>query len=474
MKKLVCCVVATLAAFSATAGDDLTNELALVESWLAAQRAYDRVPGLSAAVVHDQELLWSGASGYADMESKAAASDDTIYGICSISKLFTGIAVMQLRDQGKVRLDDSVDELLPWFNLTQAHEGSPGITLQSMLTHSAGLPRESDSPYWMGPDFPFPTREEIRKKLGEQSTIYPAQRYFQYSNLGLTLVGEIVAEKSGQDFEAYVNHHILEPLGMQDTATGFPVDDREPRIATGYGFAGRDGAAPILPRYDARGITPAAGFTSTVLDLASFASWQFRLLDGESDGVLNANTLREMQRVQWIDHDWSVARGLAFGVYRLESRTLIGHGGDCPGFNTRLLIDPVSRYGVVTMANRNKTDVFGYAAMIFDILEAGGAPENDESESPATDVELDDFVGSYNLSPWDGEEMVFRWKDGLAMVTLPTMDPVKRIVRLKHIGGDRFHTIRSDEEAGHEVVFRRDETGRITHMIYHSIDLPKL
>jgi hypothetical protein len=181
-----------------------------------------------------------------------------------------------------------------------------------------------------------------------------------------------------------------------------------------------------------------------------------------------------MQRVQWIDHDWSVARGLAFGVYRLESRTLVGHGGDCPGFNTRLLIDPVSRYGVVTMANRNKTDVFGYAAMIFDILEAGGMPEGDESESSATNVELDDFVGSYNLSPWDGEEMVFRWKDGLAMVTLPTMDPVKGIVRLKHIEGDRFHTIRSDEEAGHEVVFSRDESGRITHMIYHSKDLPRL
>jgi CubicO group peptidase (beta-lactamase class C family) len=185
--------------------------------------------------VHDQELLWSGASGYADLGSKAPASDDTIYGICSISKLFTGIAVMQLRDQGKLRLDDPVDELLPWFNLTQAYDGSPRITLQSMLTHSAGLPRESDSPYWMGPDFPFPTRDEIRKKLGEQSTIYPAQRYYQYSNLGLTLVGEIVAGKSGQDFEAYVFSHILEPLGMKDTATGFPVDDREPRIATGYG-----------------------------------------------------------------------------------------------------------------------------------------------------------------------------------------------------------------------------------------------
>ena len=467
-------VVAALAAISGQADDSLTNELTLAESWLAAQRAYDRVPGLSAAIVHDQDLLWTGSSGYADLESKRSATDDTIYGICSISKLFTGIAVMQLRDRGKVRLDDPVDELLPWFDLAQSYEGSPEITLESMLTHSAGLPRESDSPYWMGPDFPFPTSAEVRDMLGGQSTIYPSQRYYQYSNLGLTLIGEIVAEKSGQGFETYIDEHILGPLQMKDTATGFPTDDREPRIATGYGFAGRDGVSPRMPRYDARGITPAAGFTSTALDLASFASWQFRLLSGKSDSVLNANTLREMQRVQWMDHDWSVARGLAFGVYRFDDRTLVGHGGHCPGFNTRLYLDPVSQYAVITMANRNRVDVSGYAAIIFDILEAGGASGADNSESSAIAVDLDAFIGSYDLRPWNGEEMVFRWKDGLAMVILPTMDPLENMVLLKHIEGDRFHTVRKDEQAGHEVVFRRDKSGQVTHIIHHSVDLPKI
>ena len=462
-----------LTILSARADNDLSNELALAESWLAAQRAYDRVPALSAAIVHDQELLWSGSSGYADLERQRPASDDTIYGICSISKLFTGIAAMQLRDQGKIRLDDPVDKLLPWFNLAQSYEGSPEITVESILTHSAGLPRESDSPYWMGPDFPFPTREEIRDTLGGQSTIYPSQRYYQYSNLGLTLIGEIVAEISGQDFERYVDKHILEPLQMNDTATGFPTDGRESRIATGYGFAGRDGVSPPMPRYNARGITPAAGFTSTALNLASFASWQFRLLSGKSDDVLDGNTLREMQRVQWMDHDWSVARGLAFGVYRLDDRTLVGHGGDCPGFNTRLYLDPVSQYAVVIMANRNKVDVSGYAAIVFDILEAGGAPAADDSEPPAIDIDFDAYIGSYDWRPWDGEDIVFRWKDGLAMVTLPTMDPVENMVLLKHIEGDQFHTIRDDEQAGHEVVFRRDESGQVTHILYHSIDLPK-
>ena len=458
--------------FGARAAEDRANELALIEAWLEAQQAYNRVPGLSASIVHDQELLWSGAFGYANLENGQEAQADTIYGICSISKLFTGIAVMQLRDQGKVALEDPVASLLSWFNLQQSYSNSPEITLRATLSHSAGLPRESDFPYWEGPDFIFPTRGEIMAELGNQSTLYPADRYYQYSNLGLTLVGEIVAEKSGEDYSGYVTEHILTPLKMTDTDTGFPTDSRAARIATGYAFPGRSGDIKVLPRYDARGITPAAGFTSTALDLARFASWQFRVLGGETGEVLSPNTLREMQRVQWMDWDWTTARGLAFGVYRIGNRTLTGHGGDCPGFNTRLFIDPQSQYGVSVLANRNGVDVDGYAAVIYDILEAGGMPEQEEYRSPEDN--LDDYLGSYNSQPWGGEELVFRWAEGLAVVYLPTMNPISEMVRLKRIEGDRFHTIRSDEQPGHEVVFQRDENGRITAMTSHAMSLPKM
>jgi CubicO group peptidase (beta-lactamase class C family) len=444
---------------------NLDNELALIESWLDGQRAYDRVPAISAAIVHDQKLLWSGASGYADIERKEPATADTIYGICSISKLFTGIAVMQLRDQGKVRLDDAASVLLPWFNLALTHDGSPAITLEGMLTHSAGLPRESDFPYWTGPDFPFPTQAEIRDVLGSQSTLYPASRYFQYSNLGLSLVGAIVEEKSGQPYESYVREQILKPLSLNDTDTGFPTDDREPRIATGYAFPDRDGVIKTTLRYDARGITPAAGFASTALDLAKFASWQFRVRAGGDDPVLSTNTLKEMQRVHWIDWDWDTSWGLAFGIYRSGNRTLTGHGGSCPGFNTRIYIDPISLYGVTVMANRNNVSVSGYARTMLDILEAGGTTDEPSGDSAPN---LSDYVGSYDVSPWTGEDMVFKWKEGLAIISLPTTDPLGDMVRLRHVDGDIFRTIRSDDQPGHKLIFSRDEQGQVSHLTYHS------
>jgi CubicO group peptidase (beta-lactamase class C family) len=449
----------------------LANELALIESWLEGQRAYDRIPGLSAAIVHDQDLLWSGASGYADIANEEPARADTIYGICSISKLFTGIAVMQLRDQGKLRLDDPVTELLPWFNIELAHEGSPEITLEGMLTHSSGLPRESDTPYWSGPDFQFPTQADIREKLGSQSTLYHSSLYYQYSNLGLTLVGEIVEEHSGQSYEAYIRNHLLKPMGLSDTDTGFPTDAREPRIATGYSFPGRDGEIMTMPRYDARGITPAAGFASTALDLAKFASWQFLVRSGSSNPVLSSNTLKEMQRVHWMDWDWGTSWGLAFGIYRKGDRTLTGHGGSCPGFNTRIYVDPISLFGVVVMANRNNANVNSYASTMLDILEADGTEENAKEH---TGPDLSEYVGSYDVRPWSGEDMVFKWKDGLAIISLPTMDPLGDMELLQHIESDRFHWIRSDGQPGHEIAFIRDESGQVSHLTYHSNLIPKM
>jgi CubicO group peptidase (beta-lactamase class C family) len=468
MKQFLAFLFWALASMPVNAGSDFENELALISLWLDAQRAYDRVPGLSAAIVHDQDLVWSEAYGRADLENERPARPDTIYGICSISKLFTGIAVMQLRDQGKFRLDDPVAEILPWFNLPQKYENSPAITVRGLLTHSAGLPRESDTPYWTGPDFTFPEGDRIRELLNEQETLYPAGRYYQYSNLGLTLAGEIVAETSGLDYEQYVRERILQPLGLIDTDTGFPEDKRATRIATGYSYPDREGRIHRLPRYDARGITAAAGFSSTALDLARFASWQFRARSGNTADVLAGNTLREMQRVHWMDWDWEASWGLAFGIYRAGKRTLTGHGGSCPGFNTRLFLDPEKLYGVAVMANRNNVDVFGYARVMLDILDAGGTPEKKEAGAEQASIELDAYTGGYSIQPWGGESLVFRWKDGLAITSAPGMDPLGNLYELKRLEGDRFHLVRRDGQPGHEFVFQRDETGKVDRLRVHS------
>jgi len=136
----------------------VVQAIQLLRLWLDAQRDYQQLPGVSAAVVHDQEVLWNGGFGYADRERKQPATASTIYSICSISKLFTSIAVMQQRDAGRLRLDDSVAQHLPWFRIQRSDSVGPEVTVEGLLTHASGIPREADAPYWTGPDFVFPTR----------------------------------------------------------------------------------------------------------------------------------------------------------------------------------------------------------------------------------------------------------------------------------------------------------------------------
>ncbi len=210
------------------------SAIELLEVWIDAQVAYEQLPGVSAAIVHDQDLVWSRGFGYADVESEVAVSPQTIFSICSVSKLFTSIAVMQLRDAGKLNLDDPVEEYLPWFDIQQTYTDVPPATVRGLLRHSSGLPRESPFPYWTDPAFPFPTREEMRERLSSQRTLYPTDRYFQYSNLGMALLGEIVSAASGMPYDSYVRQRILEPLGMTDTTTDLPLPLAGGQLATGY------------------------------------------------------------------------------------------------------------------------------------------------------------------------------------------------------------------------------------------------
>ena len=252
---------------------DYNEPLRAIAAWLKTQQIYAHIPSLSAGVVAGQELVWSAAFGFADLELKTPATDRTIYSICSISKLFTSIAILQLRDGGQLDLDDDIREHLPWFNIRQAHPRSAPITLRSLLTHSSGLPRESEFAYWTDRAFPFPDQTQLRSSLSQQKTVYPASTAYDYSNLGMALLGDVVAVRSGMPYEAYVIEHILEPLGLADTRPELPASLRRDRLATGYGMAAPDGSREALACFRAKALASAVGFSSTVRDLARFAAW---------------------------------------------------------------------------------------------------------------------------------------------------------------------------------------------------------
>ncbi len=444
--------------------NELSDALRLIDTWLEAQRDYDHLPGLSVGIVKDQQLIWTKAYGMADLKKNVATKSGTIYSICSISKLFTSVAIMQLYDAGKLRLDDSVAAFLPNFTIKQQFNDSGPITIRSLLTHSSGLPRESDYPYWTGPDFPFPTQQQVVDKLGKQQTLYPSSTYFQYSNLGLTLLGEIVEKVSGKNYDTYVEENILKPLRLADTHPYLPSAQWGNGFATGYSALKRDGSREAVPLFDARGIKAAAGFSSTVEDLARFASWQFRLLNNGGKEILKSSTLREMQRVQWVDPDWKTNWGLGFSVSQQDGKKLVGHGGSCPGYRTTLLLDPQEKYAFVVMINAGATNPDSYAREMRNVLLKAPKEKNSKNDS----LHLESYAGRYNSQPWGSESIVLPWYGKLAMLGLPNETPKDGMILLKHVQGDTFRRIRSDDTLAEEITFEKDKTGKVVKLWHFS------
>jgi CubicO group peptidase (beta-lactamase class C family) len=329
------------------------------------------------------------------------------------------------------------------------------------------LPREADFPYWTGPEHTFPTREQVVEHLAKQEMLYPASRHSQYANLGLTLAGEVVATVSGKPYSTYVQERILTPLGMKSTRTELPEDERGKRLAVGYTALSRDQKRTPVPFYQVRGIAPAAGYASTVEDLARFASWQLRLLEKGGREVVSAETLREMQRPQWIEEDWSAARGLGFALTRRNNKTFVGHGGNCPGFITQLSVSPKDKVATIVLVNAQGVSASAYAQQLFDIVapSIAKAVEAPGKAKPA-DPELERYVGMYT-QPLAGERHVLVLDGELVVMSLPSENPMRGLMKLKKVAPNVFRRTRDDGELAERVEFEVQD-GKVTRMVHNN------
>ena len=450
--------------FSQSYTTDYTDALHLINSWIEAQQDYKDLPSISVAIVRDQEIIWRKAFGMANNEGKVLASTSTLYSICSISKLFTSIAIMQLYDAGKLRLDDNIETILQNYNLKQQYKESGPVTIRSLLTHSSGLPRESDFPYWTGPDFPFPSQEQLNSKLAEQQTLYPASIYFQYSNLGISLLGEVIEKISGKPYDVYVEENILKPLKLTSTRTYIPKTEWGKQIAVGYGAIKREGPRDKINLFDAKGIKAAAGYSSNVEDLAKFASWQFRLLSNGGAEILKSSTLKEMHRVQWIDPDWKTFWGLGFGISQQDGATIIGHGGSCPGYRTTFQLDPKGKMAYIVMINAGGESPELFAKEVREIISK--IPKDKTGKK--NNIDLEQYSGTYTSQPWGSEKIITSWYGDLVMLSLPNDNPDETMMVLQHVSGDTFKRVRNDKTLGEEIRFEKDSSGKVIRVLQHS------
>ena len=442
--------------------DKVVSAIELFSAWTDAQMAYSGLPGLSIGVVLDQSLVWSQGYGYADVEQETPATAETVYRIASITKLFTSTAIMQLRDEGALQLDDPVSKHLPWFSIQNPHEDTPPVTIRHLLTHAGGLPREAPFPYWSTGE--FPERADIQEAIPTQQLAIPTESDWKYSNLGLALAGEVVAAVSGLSHPEYVERNILRPLGMKNTFVE-AIDPDYPLLATGYGRRMPDHSRERSPYTDTRGIGPAANMASNVEDLAKFVSLQFRSGPRKGKQVLAGYSLREMHRVQWLNEDWTAGRGLGFYVWRLNGRTLVGHGGALLGYRTELQAIPADKVGVIAMTNADDGMPLTYVQKAFDILVPAMAAAAKPKPKPVKpEEEWQQYAGRYRNRWGDGQVMVY--EGDLVMIFPNQPDPLEGMVKLKPEGP---HTFRMETKEhfgnnGELAIFEVDDKGNVVRL----------
>jgi CubicO group peptidase (beta-lactamase class C family) len=404
----------------------LEAALADIEPAIRDEMQRMRAPGLAWGVVIDGDLVRSGGMGVRDVTSAAPVDADAVFRIASMTKSFTALAILALRDEGKLSLDDPVTRHVPEFaGVRLPTADSPPITIRHLLTHSEGF--AEDNPWgdrqlavsddtlgtWLRQGLPFSTT--------------PGTEY-EYSNYGFAILGRIVANVSSMPYRDYVTRHILEPLGMSST-TFEPRDVPGERAAAGHRptDAGWD-LEPSLPHgaFGAMG-----GLLTSTRDLARYvafmlSAWPPR--DEPDRGPVKRSSLREIQQ-GWRAAGFGVTRRMpdasisatsaAYGYgLRVTSdcrvRHQVSHGGGLPGFGSNMTWLPEYGIGVVVMANRTYAPAAAVTRVVLERLAASGALQPRRVTPSPVLVQTRDRIVAL-LNRWDAAAMRAMAADNLLL-----------------------------------------------------------
>ena len=429
----------------------------LFTAWIEGQILERGLPGLAVGVVSDQELVWAKGFGLADTTAKTPMTPQTRFRMASHSKLFTATAVMQLREDGKLRLDDPVATHLQWFTVKPADPDDPPITIEELLTHSSGLPREAGS-HWT--TFNFPTSEELRGLMAERQAPFAPEVRWKYSNLAYSIAGMVVERVSGQTWADYIQRHIFDPLGMKSSS----VDKNVNGMAVGYGRRRPDGTRAVNPFIDAKGMAAATGLSSTVEDMARFVSAQFRKGRRGGAQILSTGSLREMHRVRVLENNWTQGNAIGFAVRKAGEKVYVSHGGSYPGYQTNTMLWLDGKVGVIVLTNADDGNPGGIATELMNTV--GQAVAKAAAATPPAmtwDPSWSRFAGLYRGR--GGDSHVVELNKALAIIN-PAGSNLDNPIKLEPIGNGQFRYIApvGGGPVG-EIVRFVEENGRVVRMI---------
>ncbi len=317
-----------------------------------------KVPGLAAAVVKKDKVLWTGAYGWANREQKIPVTNETLFQVASVSKPVTACVVMQLVEQGKLSLDADLNEVLPFPVRNPKHPKVP-ITLKHLLTHTSGI-RDNwnllEETWVKNGDFPKPLGESLAAYLQPKGEYYSAKKSFyqwapgtksQYSNVGVALAAYLAEAKAKTSFETLCQKGIFDPLGMQGSSFRLKGMDQT-KLAMPYGFKKKTGVFKPLGHHGYLDF-PSGTLRVTAPHLARFLL-SF-IGDGQLEGtrLLKTETVRQIRKIPFPKADSK--QGLVWYFDKLGGAKTMGHDGGDPGVSTVMQYRIKDDVGYVILQN---------------------------------------------------------------------------------------------------------------------------
>ncbi|KUO08670.1 serine hydrolase domain-containing protein [Streptomyces sp. DSM 15324] len=338
---------------------------------IAVAQADGRAPSLVAAVVRDGRAVWHGARTSVDGH---APDENVQYRIGSITKTFTAVLVLRLRDEGALDLGDPLERHLPGT-------GAGELTVAQLLAHTGGLAAETPGPWWERT--PGSLRPRLADVLGEgKPTLHPAGRRHHYSNPGYAVLGALVEKVRGAAWEDVLRREVLEPLGLDRTSV-------RPQAPAAGGWAVHPWADAMQPEpvEEYGPMAPAGQLWSTSGDLARFAAF---LMRGD-DRVLSERTLREMGTpaapAEVADLADGATYGLGMQIQHRDGRVLVGHSGSVPGFLANLTVAVADDVAAVVLANCTSGPLLGQVGADLVRLVAEAEPRIPQPWRPLREVD---------------------------------------------------------------------------------------
>lgn len=354
--------------------EKIKKAYAVIDSIYKKHAEENHFPGISFGLIVDGELVYKNSYGYTDITKQIPATTSSLFRIASMSKSFTCMAILKLRDEGKLNLDDPAYLYIPELkNLKYPTADAPHITIRHLMTHGAGFPE--DNPW--GDRQLADNNKDLMEFIGKQITFSnPPGIAFEYSNLGFALQGKIISKVSGIRYQDYIKKNILEPLGMNTTT--YEYSDVAPdKLAHGYRWLNSTWNEEELLHDTPDGSWGAMG--SMISSIDEFSKYMgFHLSawppnNAKDDGPIKRSSVREMH------HPWrfnglipeytypdgrvcAAASAYNYGLGWLrdcDEKIYIGHSGGLPGFGSQWRIMPDYGIGVVAFANRTYSP-FGF------------------------------------------------------------------------------------------------------------------